>query len=89
MNGKGDKSRVRDVEAYRKNFDEIQWHGNVTGKAFCDHLVKRSKIFSLDDPIPKIENPPGWKPEPSCIDHIEPRDDPWRPMRHWGWGRIK
>lgn len=25
MNGKGDKSRVRDIERYRKNFDAIQW----------------------------------------------------------------
>jgi len=24
-NGKGSKSRVRDVESYRKNFDAINW----------------------------------------------------------------
>lgn len=29
MNGKGDKSRVRNIKAYRENFDAIDWGLNI------------------------------------------------------------
>lgn len=41
-NGKGDKSRVTDVKAYRANFDEINWKSPST----CVHAASAARSHS-------------------------------------------
>lgn len=40
MNGKGSKSRVKDVKRYRKNFDSIDWRDKPQPKSPYDNLYK-------------------------------------------------
>lgn len=53
--GKGDKSRVKDVERYRKNFDAIDWKNKRRGNVSPLYNVGRCKwIF-------RGEFPPDFK----------------------------
>lgn len=48
-NGKGDKTRVTDVKAYRANFDEINWQLAPTFKSVIKLAKKISEELLRED----------------------------------------
>ena len=46
MNGKGDKSRVRDLKSYRENFAAIDWGGGRKRlEEFTKHLIALAREY--------------------------------------------
>lgn len=51
MNGKGDKSRVKDLERYRKNFDAIIWHSVQAH----DRLMKKVQLKLQSESVERLK----------------------------------
>lgn len=72
VNGKGDKTRVSDVEAYRQNYDSINWRrGNKAAEALPATGQELHPANSVQaEPTGQSES----ESEPSPMPAVSPRD---------------